>query len=604
MLGPVCHEPVTFVNAPLLAAERGIEVTESKTRHSRDWVNLITLSGEGSWGTVGVAGTTVGPCDNERLWPSTASPSTWPWPVHMAFLFYEDRPGVIGGGDAARRERRQHRGDMQVGRRKQGGEALMALTVDAGIPAGVLDRVEWRSAPTRRPSSSSLRRSRRMTRTTPEAVFPILRRRAAAAGRPTERLRRGGNEKKGAHKTMLAVAEQIIVFDTTLRDGEQARHQPQRQGQGRDRRAAGLAWASTSSRPGSPRPARATSRPPGRSPSGSRAPPSPPWSWTAPGDVDRAAEAFPPRRPGPAAHLHRHQPHPHGAQAAQDPGRGPGRGRGRGSAAKGYTDDIEFAEDATRSDPEFLKQVYAAAAIAAGATTCNVPDTVGYMLPGAFSELRLRLIAETLGADRGAVWSVHCHDDLGGLSPPFHLRRRRAPARSRWPSTASASVGNCSMEEAVMALRTHQSSLGGQDRRQHPRDRLHLAVSLTGYLIQLNKAIVGSNAFAHESGIHQHGVLMERTTYEYMTWSSWATPGRGSCSASTWPRRGRRPSRAGLRPEPRGAGQGLHLVQGAGRPQAPHHRRPTWRCWSPARSWPTTWPPGASSGPRWPGARV
>ena len=95
MLGPVCHEPVTFVNA-LLAAERGIEVTESKTRHSRDWVNLITLSGEGSRGPVGVAGTTVGPRDNERLVAINGIAVDMAPASHMAFLFYEDRPGVIG----------------------------------------------------------------------------------------------------------------------------------------------------------------------------------------------------------------------------------------------------------------------------------------------------------------------------------------------------------------------------------------------------------------------------------------------------------------------------------------------------------------------------
>jgi D-3-phosphoglycerate dehydrogenase / 2-oxoglutarate reductase len=142
MLGPVCHEPVTFVNAPLLAAERGIEVTESKTRHSRDWVNLITLSGEGSRGPVGVAGTTVGPRDNERLVAINGIQVDMAPAQHMAFLFYEDRPGVIGRVGTLLGESGVNIGSMQVGRRKQGGEALMALTVDAGIPAGVLDRVE------------------------------------------------------------------------------------------------------------------------------------------------------------------------------------------------------------------------------------------------------------------------------------------------------------------------------------------------------------------------------------------------------------------------------------------------------------------------------
>jgi len=142
MLGPVCHEPVTYVNAPLLAAERGIEITESKTRHSRDWVNLIALSGEGSRGPVGVAGTTVGPRDHERLVAINGIAVDVAPTRHMAFLFYEDRPGVIGRVGTLLGESGVNIASMQVGRRKQGGEALMALTVDAGIPAGVLDRVE------------------------------------------------------------------------------------------------------------------------------------------------------------------------------------------------------------------------------------------------------------------------------------------------------------------------------------------------------------------------------------------------------------------------------------------------------------------------------
>jgi D-3-phosphoglycerate dehydrogenase len=142
MLGPVCHEPVTYVNAPLLAAERGIEITESKTRHSRDWVNLIALSGEGSRGPVGVAGTTVGPRDHERLVAINGIAVDMAPTSRMAFLFYEDRPGVIGRVGTLLGESGVNIASMQVGRRKQGGEALMALTVDAGIPAGVLDRVE------------------------------------------------------------------------------------------------------------------------------------------------------------------------------------------------------------------------------------------------------------------------------------------------------------------------------------------------------------------------------------------------------------------------------------------------------------------------------
>jgi D-3-phosphoglycerate dehydrogenase / 2-oxoglutarate reductase len=139
---PVVSEPVTFVNAPLLAAERGFEVTETKTSLSRDWVDLITLSGEGSRGQVGVAGTTVGQRDAERLVAINGIPIDMAPADHMAFLFYEDRPGVIGRVGSILGESGVNIASMQVGRRKQGGEALMALTVDAGIPAGVLERVE------------------------------------------------------------------------------------------------------------------------------------------------------------------------------------------------------------------------------------------------------------------------------------------------------------------------------------------------------------------------------------------------------------------------------------------------------------------------------
>jgi D-3-phosphoglycerate dehydrogenase / 2-oxoglutarate reductase len=141
MLAPVVHEPVTYVNAPLLAAERGLELVETKTRHSRDWVNLMSLSGEGGRGPVGVAGTTMGPRDAERLVAVNGIEIDMSPSAHMAFLFYEDRPGVIGKVGTILGRAGINIASMQVGRRKQGGEALMALTVDAGVPASVLDQV-------------------------------------------------------------------------------------------------------------------------------------------------------------------------------------------------------------------------------------------------------------------------------------------------------------------------------------------------------------------------------------------------------------------------------------------------------------------------------
>ncbi|HEY2959705.1 MAG TPA: phosphoglycerate dehydrogenase [Actinomycetota bacterium] len=141
MLAPVVAEPVTYVNAPLLAAERGLELVETKTSSSRDWVNLISLSGDGSRGPVGVAGTTVGPRDAERLVSVNGIDVDMAPSAHMAFLFYEDRPGVIGKVGTILGSAGINIASMQVGRRKQGGEALMALTVDAGIPPVVLDQL-------------------------------------------------------------------------------------------------------------------------------------------------------------------------------------------------------------------------------------------------------------------------------------------------------------------------------------------------------------------------------------------------------------------------------------------------------------------------------
>lgn len=185
--------------------------------------------------------------------------------------------------------------------------------------------------------------------------------------------------------------------------------------------------------------------------------------------------------------------------------------------AKSYTDDVEFsAEDATRSDPDFLVRVYRAA-IEAGATTCNVPDTVGYALPTEYGEL-VRYLIEGCGSD-SVVWSTHTHQDLG-LAVANAIAGVAAGARQVEGAINGIGerAGNCSVEEVVMAIHTRGASLGVStsiDTRQIVRTS-RLVSSLTGYPLQPNKAIVGVNAFAHESGIHQHGVLMERTTYEIM----------------------------------------------------------------------------------------
>jgi 2-isopropylmalate synthase len=186
--------------------------------------------------------------------------------------------------------------------------------------------------------------------------------------------------------------------------------------------------------------------------------------------------------------------------------------------ARTYTPDVEFsAEDATRSDPEFLVSVYSAA-IAAGATTCNVPDTVGYSLPHEYAGLFRHLIETCPGAD-SVTWSTHTHDDLG-LAVANALAGVEAGARQVEGAINGIGerAGNCSVEEVVMAIHTRGASLDvdtGVDTRQIIRTS-RLVSAMTGYQVPPNKAIVGTNAFAHESGIHQHGVLMERTTYEIM----------------------------------------------------------------------------------------
>jgi 2-isopropylmalate synthase len=184
--------------------------------------------------------------------------------------------------------------------------------------------------------------------------------------------------------------------------------------------------------------------------------------------------------------------------------------------ARSHVEDVEFScEDATRSDPAFLVEVFRAAADA-GATTLNLPDTVGYALPEEFAALLRYLIEEV---DRDVTWSVHTHDDLG-LAVANALAGIAAGARQAEVAVNGIGerAGNCSLEEIVMALRTRTAERG-MDTNVNTREiarTSRLVSMLTGYPVPPNKAIVGANAFAHEAGIHQHGVLMERTTYEIM----------------------------------------------------------------------------------------
>jgi 2-isopropylmalate synthase len=187
--------------------------------------------------------------------------------------------------------------------------------------------------------------------------------------------------------------------------------------------------------------------------------------------------------------------------------------------ARNLIDDVEFSlEDASRSELDFMCRIIEKV-IDAGARTINIPDTVGYAVPSEFAHTIGQLIERIPNSDK-AVFSVHCHNDLG-LAVANSLAAVGAGARQVECTINGLGerAGNASLEEVVMAIRTRKDSLGVEtniDTTQIvPASRL--VSSVTGFPVQPNKAIVGANAFAHESGIHQDGVLKHRETYEIMT---------------------------------------------------------------------------------------
>ncbi|HJS95018.1 MAG TPA: 2-isopropylmalate synthase [Solirubrobacteraceae bacterium] len=195
-----------------------------------------------------------------------------------------------------------------------------------------------------------------------------------------------------------------------------------------------------------------------------------------------------------------------------------GQARAAVAHAKQYTDDVEFSpEDGFRSDREFMAEVIAAA-LEEGATTINVPDTVGYATPEEYAAMFTRLY-ELVPGLRDVTVSAHCHDDLG-LAVANSLAGIQAGCRQVECAINGIGerAGNASLEEIVMVLHTRAPLLDlttGVDTTEISRTS-RLVSRLTGYPVQPNKAIVGRNAFAHEAGIHQDGVLKERTTYEIM----------------------------------------------------------------------------------------
>lgn len=186
--------------------------------------------------------------------------------------------------------------------------------------------------------------------------------------------------------------------------------------------------------------------------------------------------------------------------------------------AKNSTGDVEFSpEDAGRSDEDFLCQILEAV-IDAGATTINIPDTVGYTMPSQFGELIANLMERIPNSDK-AIFSVHCHNDLGmAVANSLAAVMKGARQVECTVNGLGERAGNASLEEIVMAVRTRQDFFDcdtNVDSTQIvPTSRL--VSTITGFPVQPNKAIVGANAFAHEAGIHQDGVLKSRETYEIM----------------------------------------------------------------------------------------
>jgi 2-isopropylmalate synthase len=187
--------------------------------------------------------------------------------------------------------------------------------------------------------------------------------------------------------------------------------------------------------------------------------------------------------------------------------------------ARNLKDDVEFSlEDASRTEFDFMCRIIEAA-IKAGARTINIPDTVGYAIPEEFGDTMKRLMYTVVNADQ-AVFSVHCHNDLGlAVSNSLAAIIQGARQVECTINGLGERAGNASLEEIVMAIRTRQDALQVHTNinTTHIVPTSRLVAGVTGFPVQPNKAIVGANAFAHEAGIHQDGVLKHRNTYEIMT---------------------------------------------------------------------------------------
>ncbi len=243
--------------------------------------------------------------------------------------------------------------------------------------------------------------------------------------------------------------------------------------------------------------------------------------------------------------------------------------------ARRYVDDVEFsAEDAARTDLEYLSEV-ARAVVAAGASTVNIPDTVGYCTPDEFGGMIARIVAE-IGPE--AAVSVHCHNDLG-LAVANSLAAVQAGARQVECTINGIGerAGNCALEEIVMILEVRHDRLpyrtGINTRHLFPASQL--LSSLIAFGPQPNKSIVGRNAFAHEAGIHQDGFLKERTTYEIIDPATVGVPESRLMLGKHSGRHALRdaPRAVRLLADRRADRRGLPAVHRAGRPQEGRHGR-------------------------------
>jgi 2-isopropylmalate synthase len=351
------------------------------------------------------------------------------------------------------------------------------------------------------------------------------------------------------------MTDQLIIFDTTLRDGEQSPGASMTKDE-KIRIARQLErWASMSSRRGSPPPA---GRFRGHQEHRRHHQGTPPSALARANerDVRAAGEAIKPAASGRIHTFIATSPIHMEKKLRMQPDQVVEQAVKAVKMALEYTDNVEFsAEDAVRSEMDFLCRVFEAV-IKAGAKTLNVPDTVGYSIPALWGERMRQLIERVPNSDK-VVWSTHCHNDLGmAVANSLAAVMNGARQVECTINGLGERAGNASLEEIVMAVKTRRTCSAATPASTPPRSCPLPAgfPGITGYPVQPNKAIVGANAFAHESGIHQDGVLKHRETYEIMraedvgwttTSSPWAsfpaaTPSATVCRNWASPRKAKR----------------------------------------------------------------